>query len=543
MKDRIACLLFAAAACFGVHGADVTVTSTWDADTQTWIGNVTELTNALRNAVNNQTVYLSKGMYDISSLTNAPMYSANGGGYGAALLEMPYGALNFEIVGATGNPDDVVLFANDSEYRILMMNKNPNYRSALRNVTIVGGNASEKHINAESYRRGGGVFLNGSDKTVVSNCVFRGNRADKQGGAIAAQGNVALCRVIDCKVVSNVSGGDGGGIYNIALVENCTVISNSASGYGGGIGNCTLVTNTDILYNCAQRGGGACNSALSGCASISHNVATSSSYGGGLYRGSATNCVFSDNYASAAVDASCLLKCDIIGMYTSAAIVDSCVFHGAVNNWTGIAVGNVNYPDGQSAKPDRLVDLPNDSVVRNSLFTNCVLEVINGGENYAMFQGPSSGSAIVENCTIVDNDYCFLFRAGNGSTFHPQFINCAIVGNRRGETPRDISSRQGSAYMSLTNCAYCVEKNRVDHPEAPDYGCIQVSLDDCKFVGGGDHPYSLKFRSSLLRRGLVRDWMADATDIVGNPRVRDGKVDIGCYQCWLEPTGFCIIFQ
>ena len=66
------------------YGADVTVPSTWDEATQMWIGDVDALTNALRNAVNNQTIYLSKGVYDLSPLTNAPMYKADGSGYGAA---------------------------------------------------------------------------------------------------------------------------------------------------------------------------------------------------------------------------------------------------------------------------------------------------------------------------------------------------------------------------------------------------------------------------------------------------------------------------
>ena len=33
---------------------------------------------------------------------------------------------------------------------------------------------------------------------------------------------------------------------------------------------------------------------------------------------------------------------------------------------------------------------------------------------------------------------------------------------------------------------------------------------------------------------------ADATDIRADsayPRLRDGNVDIGCYQCWLDPVG------
>ena len=510
-----------------------------------WIGDVNTLTNALRNAANNQTVLLSRGVYDLSPLTNAPMYKADGTGYGAALIEMPYGALNFEVVGATGNPDDVVLFAKDSNYRILVMEKNPNYRAALRNVTIMGGNASRLHVNTEAYRRGGGVFVNGSDKTIISNCVFRGNGADMHGGAIGGQGNTPICKVIDCTVVANTAGSDGGGIYNIALVENCTVVSNTASGNGGGLANCGFVTNTVLSYNCAKKGGGASSCALSDCTNISHNVATSASDGGGIYQGSATNCIFRDNYASSAASCSYLKNCDISDMRTDAMVVDSCVFHDIRNIKTGIATGNVSYPDGQSSSTDRLISLRNGTIVRNSIFTNCLVEQ-GVNVNQAIFQPEvSPGMAVIENCTIVDNQYLYLLRAGNGSLFRPSFVNCAIVGNTYdGAVARDVSSRQGAQYMTLTNCAYCVMSNRVVQAEGvEDSGVFQVTRDACKFVGTGSHPYSLKFNSPLREKGLVLDWMAEATDLAGNPRLRDGKVDIGCYQCWLNPKGFRMVIE
>lgn len=45
--------------------------------------------------------------------------------------------------------------------------------------------------------------------------------------------------------------------------------------------------------------------------------------------------------------------------------------------------------------------------------------------------------------------------------------------------------------------------------------------------------------------GEVLDWMDEnAKDLAGNARLRDGKVDMGCYQCWLDPTvGTMILFR
>ena len=48
---------------------------------------------------------------------------------------------------------------------------------------------------------------------------------------------------------------------------------------------------------------------------------------------------------------------------------------------------------------------------------------------------------------------------------------------------------------------------------------------------------------ALLGKGGAADWMADATDLAGRPRLRNGKVDVGCYECWLNPPGFTIDFK
>ena len=68
-----------------------------------------------------------------------------------------------------------------------------------------------------------------------------------------------------------------------------------------------------------------------------------------------------------------------------------------------------------------------------------------------------------------------------------------------------------------------------------------MTNDIAGFVKGkGRDYYALRYSSPARGKGLVQDWMADATDIREDPafpRLRDGKVDIGCYQCWLDPVG------
>jgi hypothetical protein len=85
---------------------------------------------------------------------------------------------------------------------------------------------------------------------------------------------------------------------------------------------------------------------------------------------------------------------------------------------------------------------------------------------------------------------------------------------------------------------------RTKQPEGvEDANCIDLGLNGgAKFVTWENAPrYTPKRTSPLRGKGLLLAWMAEeATDFAGNPRVRDGKVDIGCFQYWLNPLGFSL---
>ena len=102
-KDRLLVVLAGVALCLKTVAATYTIPA----------GDVTALTNVLKGLDTWQTVKLSKGVYDLSSLSNAPMYR---GWVGASLLTCPVGTT---ITGETGNPDDVVL--KGGGYRILVV--------------------------------------------------------------------------------------------------------------------------------------------------------------------------------------------------------------------------------------------------------------------------------------------------------------------------------------------------------------------------------------------------------------------------------------
>lgn len=641
-------------------GADVTIPSRYDADTDTWIGDVDELTNRIVNASANQKIYLSRGVYDLSPLTNAPLYAADGSGYGAALIYANKDGVKF--IGETGKPEDVVLKAVDSDYRLICLNAS---NSGLYNLTVMGGNASSAHINGYNYRRGGGVMMSGGS-TVISNCVFTGNKAAVSGGAVAGpnglngtvydsvfygnndsrqyalaanlttlrnciftnnvsssaakndwSGSIAEdCRVYDsyfaynrasrtggvsgglaenctfmfnssynvngnnwgnpggggaygaaltnctfygntayriggairggtvvnCTVVSNstmYTDAYGGGIYAANLVEGCTVVSN-ISVKGGGLNGCTLVVDTEIMYNAAYEGGGARTSALTGC-TVAHNVAKeygSSNYGGaggGIAYGAATNCVFRDNSCSVAYATTCLKGCDLGDTSINAGVIDSCVIRDVRNESIARAIGNVSYPDGFVTS--NIFMLGGVQLMRNCLVTNCTWKSISGTfVNSAMFTSGGAITTRVENCTFADNNYYLLSRHFNSETHQLVMKNSVLVGNKHSYAG-DLVSME-SAYLVLSNCVYgklgsCTAK--ADGFE--NFGCTSITARaDYKFADT-PAPYSLKRTSPLRGWGLVEDWMADGTDLAGNPRLRDGKADIGCYQCWIMPVG------
>jgi hypothetical protein len=48
-------------------------------------------------------------------------------------------------------------------------------------------------------------------------------------------------------------------------------------------------------------------------------------------------------------------------------------------------------------------------------------------------------------------------------------------------------------------------------------------------MGAANGDYRVK-RGPSINAGINLDWMADATDLAGNPRIIDHVVDIGCYE-------------
>ena len=136
---------------------------------------------------------------------------------------------------------------------------------------------------------------------------------------------------------------------------------------------------------------------------------------------------------------------------------------------------------------------------------------------------------------ITDSEHVIL------SAIQAETITNRLANDLANDIADDTDEEVEAQYVSLTNCIMGVT-NLVQHSSCGFVDCKVLGENwNPAFIGEGDHPYSTKARSRLCSAGRILDWMTDeTTDLAGNPRVRDGKVDVGCYQCWLEPVGMSI---
>lgn len=417
-------------------------------------------------------------------------------------------------------------------------------------------------------------------------------------------GGVYNARCWDCTIAGNTARtGEGGGAYSCTLVGG--IVSNNvveASKDGGGLYGCSA-TGTTITYNSAasQKGGGAASGAYTNCAfignyakygggvsrarlykcNIYNNMSTS--HGGGLYGCIADNCTIWNNFAKGEGGGHCdgtnyfsvvsnnfsagagpnsygtdLFDCQIIGMSVGDGSATRCVFRDI--GYEQSLIGNPHYSTNQQ------------SIYAYNYYpnaTNCLFigNKLNGASSslFCGVQGANKASSIV-NCTVVSNTYNYLARYFRDQKYPILIQNTVFYDNfKYGGTPaRDVhivtdpenANRCAAGALIFDHCAYKTKTSTLDLAEyILDDSLYCFGEDgfgaDPKFVLAKDavHPYSLRLSSPLIGRGRVCDWMTGAYDIRGEEddgkylRVRDGKVDIGCYQCWLNPVGMTVVVR
>lgn len=185
-----------------------------------------------------------------------------------------------------------------------------------------------------------------------------------------------------------------------------------------------------------------------------------------------------------------------------------------------------------------MVDNSSNVLLRNCLFSG--LSRPNTGTTIIRQNAcKSEVGVVVENCTFADNGDKTTFGNNTASSCKNYLVN-SVFTSPVSTTPAVVAS----------NCCFTALLNG-----ASDYGNFTPADvgGNLKFVDAANGDFHLQCSSPLRERGMILPWMADGTDLDGNPRIVSGSgvlyssdssalPDVGCYECMLRSTGLTLIF-
>ena len=351
---------------------------------------------------------------------------------------------------------------------------------------------------------GAGLYVYGDVVVAVTNCLFTGNSATAYGGGAYLYGRTVT--LSGNRFTGNSSSQwYGGGAYcsgsGSILLNNNTFTGNSANGgdgtagglyCGGGPTNVTLSGNTFVANSATYGAGGVYCSGISGSILLTNNTFTGTSLtylaggysGGGFYCTSGvTNPVtlfgntFQNN--SAPVGG---------GFYVSAPninLLDNLVVKNIATNTTANALGGGIWVDASA-----VLNMMNNTVTGNTSSGS------GGGVAYVI-------AGVVEYLNVFNNII---------------WGNSATAGNG------------GDVYLTGTGKQKVFSYNDVDDLSGPKWDLAQNLIDlSPRFYDPINGDYHIQTNSPCVATGTTNVSALPATDLDGNPRVVNGKVDMGCY--------------
>jgi len=374
---------------------------------------------------------------------------------------------------------------------------------------------------------------------LLENCVFTNNYGTFDNYACAAvciNGGTPVIR--DCTFTANTNNATKlGGTVRYRISDYDAAVANN---YRLEITNCTFAGNVSIAAS-GWSYGGAVRVQLGSESQVDarmrrfvvcmdctfeENAAT---FGGALYGVTAKHCTFRGNYSlhtgqsyfygCDAVNCD-LFDCDLDGGEIAQSVLTRCTIHDVTNRAVFY-----NYA-------------PMPIFATNCLIRNC-------RPAQSMVHNVQTGAFV--NCTFVHNKTGAnkKFYGGSGLTTN---INCLYVDNTNAAgavCSVDVEPSTAGPIQFLS-CAFGPDKQA-------DLQEDEFCLDFVSPYFAGTSSYMEKFpktafytptRSSpFYGKGQVLNWTEADLDLAGNLRVREGMVDIGCYQCWLKPEGAVIILR
>lgn len=380
----------------------------------------------------------------------------------------------------------------------------------------------------------------------VKGCTLTDNRcATARSGCGISYNKTCEALIDDCRFVRNISTGSsscGGAILMQRTVQNaisvtvsnCFFSGNGAIENGGAI--CNDINNLPSsetawdyfkVYDSTFEGNTAKNAAgVSGVHAIRCTFK-------GNFR---TDIEKSLNYLGCDASSSYLERCDISSGELANCVVVGSVLHDITNT--------VNCVFREYTR------------VTNSIIRNCWLNEY----ERSMYLARKTLDAEFVNCTFVTNSmFTYSVFADITITNAVKFINCLFSGNRNKTLESDITALerggwelwrkfefQDTYYGTFSSSNYLTDEMFATKTS------IAGALSQCpnpKFAGQypsvmrryPNEPYwALSYRSPLIGKGHVWEGAENAVDIDNRKRIRCGKIDVGCYQCWMDPPGTVI---
>ena len=130
-------------------------------------------------------------------------------------------------------------------------------------IRVAGSNCKMENVTFmwNEARSGGAIAISSGENNIISNCLFAGNKASNDGGAIYITNAPRYTKIgQDSRFINNSAGNGGGAIYDFAsetTIDSSDFNSNHAS-RGGAIYKTYYaldVANSNFSYNVAERGG------------------------------------------------------------------------------------------------------------------------------------------------------------------------------------------------------------------------------------------------------------------------------------------------
>lgn len=498
------------ALCVALSSAQVYSATEWHvySDTRDGLSGTQQLTNAFKRAQSGDTITIHTGTYniiDIGEMMDPYFTSATQTEYTGAGTCYYSTVDNLTVQGDPACTPDQVVLSGRGDSTTKYGQRRPMHLGGnnclVRNLTFAYGNGNfTRYINGVSkgydYRRGGGLMM-GKSTGVISNCVFYSCYTTQ--GAAAANGDYYRCtfdstvsyppllwaKVIDgCTFVNGpgaISSPANGGYIKDCIFSNNTVIS--VSGYSGTISNCDFSGNYEMIADCTD----------------------------------VVNCRFlpngSDMTGSTSADVTPARRCRLEG----------CTFKNFRIHWGSVVIDPLG--------------MKNCLIFGNTMWGN-------GWSGLWNFTSDNTAGAEIINCTVVSNQSNgALSNFGTGKIVLKNVLcdGSTTGGQSVGYTDfwaADLSS------VYFTNCIVKAANSsrKAETLNGNSENMLGKAVNP-KFKGGTDHPYQLKRRSPYVGAGFVETWMETATDLAGNPRLRDGKVDIGCYQNWDPVPGMLLLLK